>query len=40
MKARRALAWGMASLALGVVAAAWLQPGMMVELANLLWSCF
>lgn len=40
MKARRLLAWGVASLALGAVAAAWLQPGIMVELSNLLWSCF
>lgn len=40
MKPLRAVAWIGATLMLLAVASAWVQPAMMVELANLLWSCF
>lgn len=43
---RRSLPWRRAALAAGVgaalaaVFAAYLQPGLMLDLANRLWSCF
>jgi hypothetical protein len=40
MRLRRALAWAAAGLALAAVFAAYLQPGLVVDLANQLWSCF
>lgn len=44
--ARHAFPWRRAALAAGVAAAlaavfaAYLQPGLMLDLANRLWSCF
>lgn len=43
MNARHARRWGWrvaALAALGAVFAAYLQPTLMLELANQLWSCF
>ena len=37
---RRVLAWGAALLALGLTFMAYLQPELVVDLANRLWSCF
>lgn len=37
---RRLLAWTAALAVLGAVFAAYLQPTLMVELANQVWSCF
>lgn len=39
-RSRRLLAWAGAAAALGAVFMAYLQPTLMVELANQLWSCF
>jgi len=40
MKRAPALAWIAALAALGAVFAAYLQPALMVDLANRVWSCF
>ena len=40
LASRRLLAWAAALAALGAVFAAYLQPTLMLELANQLWSCF
>lgn len=40
LAARRLLAWTAALVVLGAVFAAYLQPSLMVELANQLWACF
>ncbi len=37
---RRALAWALAALALALVFASYLAPGMVVTLANQIWACF
>ncbi|RZT97888.1 hypothetical protein EV670_2288 [Rivibacter subsaxonicus] len=37
---RRALAWTVAVGALLAVFMAYLQPGVVVDLANRIWSCF
>jgi hypothetical protein len=37
---RRALLWSAASLALGLVFFAYLQPNMALALATQLWNCF
>ncbi|WP_348754905.1 hypothetical protein [uncultured Aquincola sp.] len=37
---RRLLAWAAALAVLGAVFAAYLQPTLMVELANQMWACF
>lgn len=37
---KRAAAWAAALVALSLVFAAYLQPQLMVELANQLWACF
>ena len=37
---RRLLAWTAALAVLGAVFVAYLQPTLMVELANQLWACF
>jgi len=37
---RRALAFAAAALALGAVFMAYLNPHLVVELANRLWACF
>jgi hypothetical protein len=37
---KRAVAWGAALVALAAVFAAYLQPGLVVDLANRVWSCF
>jgi hypothetical protein len=37
---RRALAWAGAAAALGLVALAWQDPALTVDLANLIRSCF
>ena len=34
------LAWGAAALALAAVFAAYLNPHLMVDLANRVWACF
>lgn len=39
-RSRRLLAWTGAAIALGAVFVAYLQPALMVELANQVWSCF
>lgn len=39
-RGRRLLAWTCTAIALGAVFAAYLQPSLMVELANQVWSCF
>ncbi len=36
----RALAWVAAAAVLALAFSAYLQPGMVVELGNRLWSCF
>lgn len=40
LASRRLLAWAAALAVLGAVFAAYLQPALMLELANQLWSCF
>jgi hypothetical protein len=40
MNIARALAWAAAALALAAVFLAYLQPDMMVSVANFVWSCF
>ena len=37
---KRAAAWAAALAVLSLVFAAYLQPQLMVELANQLWACF
>jgi hypothetical protein len=37
---KRALAWSAAAAALAAVFMAYLQPALMVDLANRVWSCF
>lgn len=37
---KRMLAWAAAAAALGAVFMAYLQPDLMVDLANRVWSCF
>jgi hypothetical protein len=37
---RRALAWAAVASALALTAAAYLDPHVMVDLANRVWSCF
>ena len=37
---RPALAWATAALALGAVFAAYLNPHLVFDLANMVWSCF
>jgi hypothetical protein len=37
---KRAVAWGAALVALAAVFAAYLHPGLVVDLANRVWSCF
>jgi hypothetical protein len=39
-RTRRLVAWGAALGALALVFAAYLQPDMMVSIANFVWSCF
>lgn len=39
-RSRRLLAWTGAGIALAAVFVAYLQPALMVELANQVWSCF
>ncbi|MFN6998316.1 MAG: hypothetical protein ACK4PH_29360 [Aquincola tertiaricarbonis] len=39
-RTRRLLAWAGAAAALAAVFMAYLQPSLMVELANQVWSCF
>ncbi len=36
----RPLAWALAALALGAVFTAYLDPHLMVDLANRAWACF
>ena len=36
----RVLAWAAAALALATVFAAYLRPGLVVDLANRVWACF
>jgi hypothetical protein len=36
---RRALAWGAAAVALAIVFLSYLQPDLMVSLANRVWAC-
>lgn len=36
----RPLAWGLAAAALGAVFTAYLDPHLMVDLANRVWACF
>ncbi len=38
--ARRLLVWGTVAAALAAVAVAYLDPHVMVDLANKVWSCF
>ncbi|MEY4907546.1 MAG: hypothetical protein RL260_1264 [Pseudomonadota bacterium] len=38
--ARHAVVGAVAAVALGLVFAAYLQPGLIVDLGNRLWSCF
>jgi hypothetical protein len=38
--AQRLLAWATTAAALAAVAAAYLDPQLMVDLANKVWSCF
>ncbi len=40
MKLRHAAAWSVATLALLLVFAAYLQPDLAFTLANQLWNCF
>ncbi len=40
MKLRRVAAWSVATLALLLVFAAYLQPDLAITLANQLWNCF
>jgi hypothetical protein len=40
MKARHALGWTAAALALALVFAAYLRPDMAMTLATELWNCF
>lgn len=40
MTGRRALSWVAAALALAAVFAAWMNPHLMVDLANAVWACF
>lgn len=40
MKRLHLLAWIAAGLVLAAVFAAYLQPGLAVDLANRVWSCF
>ena len=37
---KRAVAWSAALVVLATVFAAYLQPGLVVDLANRVWSCF
>jgi hypothetical protein len=37
---KRLLLWAVVATALGAVFMAYLQPGMVVDLANRFWSCF
>jgi hypothetical protein len=37
---KRIAAWALAAAALGGVFAAYLQPGLVADLATRLWSCF
>ena len=37
---KRLLAWAAAALALALVFLAYLQPSMVLSVANQLWSCF
>lgn len=37
---RRGLAWGLLALALGATFMAYLNPHLMVDLANQVWACF
>jgi type II secretory pathway component PulM len=39
-RTRRLLAWSGAALALSVVFVAYLDPHLMVDLANRVWACF
>ena len=39
-KARRALAWSAAALALAAVFAAYLDPHLVLDLASRVWACF
>ena len=39
-RARRTLAWGAALLALAAVFSAYLDPHLVVDLANRVWACF
>lgn len=38
--AKHVAAWAAIGLALGAVFFAYLQPGLLVDLANRVWSCF
>ena len=38
--AKRITAWAAVALALGAVFSAYLQPTLLVDLANRVWSCF
>lgn len=40
LASRRLLAWAAALAVLGAVFGAYLQPTLMLELANQVWSCF
>jgi hypothetical protein len=40
MKLRRVATWSVATLALLLVFAAYLQPDLAITLANQLWNCF
>ena len=40
MTTRRTLAWTVAALALAAVFAAYLDPHLVVDLANRVWACF
>lgn len=37
---RRSLGWGLLALALGATFMAYLNPHLMVDLANQVWACF
>jgi len=37
---RRAIVWGLLLLALGATFMAYLNPHLMVDLANQVWACF
>jgi hypothetical protein len=39
-RGRRAAAWGAAALVLAFVFTAYLDPHLMVDLANRVWACF